>query len=42
MVMRMTRIPQELFSASVRSNDQFYGAVAKYVSIEELMSISGK
>lgn len=39
MGIRMTKIPNELFSASIRDNDTFYRGVAKYVSLGELMSL---
>jgi len=35
----MTKIPDNLFSASERTNDSFYRGVSKYVSLGELMSV---
>lgn len=40
MVLRITRLPQELFSSSTRNKDQFYGSVAKYLTVEEALNIS--
>jgi hypothetical protein len=38
--MRITKLPAELFSASVRSKDHFYGAVAKYLTIGQILEIA--
>lgn len=39
LAMRITRLPQELFSVRDRQ-DQFYGAVAKYLTIGEILQIA--
>lgn len=37
--MRITRLPQELFSVNGRQ-DQFYGSVAKYLTIDQILQIA--
>ena len=39
-MLRVTKIPSELFSASIRSNDYFYGAVAKQITIEKILEVT--
>ena len=36
--LRITRLPQELFSAQGRT-DQFYRSVARYLTVEEVVAI---
>jgi len=40
MVLRITKLPSEMFSASIRSNDYFYGGVAKYLTIGEILEVA--
>lgn len=37
--MRITKLPDELFSVQGRA-DQFYGAVAKYLTIGQILEIA--
>lgn len=38
--MRITKLPDELFSVQGRADNQFYGAVAKYLTIGQILEIA--